>query len=344
MTADIHKPFVSFCMSTYKRPDFLSLQLKSILNQTFTDFEIVISDNDPEGSGERVVNQINDKRIKYTVNEQNLGMVKSFNSSLSRAEGSYIVMITDDDPVYPDMLQTLYDLSVQYPGYGVYQGGCEILCYTQEVAAAMRAKVGVNSCLSSSLDWKTVVLYSAQDFPYVFFNGEIGSLLLWSTGMVRRDIAIQTGGMPDYGTEFFTDHAYNVANCSHSGMVYINKALGHQAIHGDNFGFNQLKNLSKYEAIPDSFSEWIKQRLQYREDWPALKIKMEGFIGRALVEFSFFIKKSIEASGDSQHNFNQSLKKVFSRSYLKKWKLKYNLMSRFPATFQLMLNLKSKIK
>jgi len=50
-TIMLQKPWVSFCMSTYKRPEFLRKQIEGILQQTFTDFEIVISDNDPEGSG-----------------------------------------------------------------------------------------------------------------------------------------------------------------------------------------------------------------------------------------------------------------------------------------------------
>jgi glycosyltransferase involved in cell wall biosynthesis len=105
------KPWVSFCMSTYKRPEFLQKQIKSLLQQTFTDFEIIISDNDFEADIKEFKNVFNDKRIQYHVNPTNLGMVKSFNKSLSLAKGEYVVMITDDDPVYPDMLQSLYELS-----------------------------------------------------------------------------------------------------------------------------------------------------------------------------------------------------------------------------------------
>src|SRR5207342_1329115 len=112
------KPWVTFCMTTYKRPDFLRKQIRGILNQTFQDFSIIISDNDIGASAKRIVEDYNDPRIQYFVNENNLGMVKSFNRSLAKAESEYVVMITDDDPVYPDMLQRLHDLSVEYPGYG----------------------------------------------------------------------------------------------------------------------------------------------------------------------------------------------------------------------------------
>jgi len=341
LTAD-RRPWASFCMSTYKRPDFLEKQIQCILQQTFTNFEVVISDNDPEAGARAVVEKFNDTRVRYYHNEQNLGMVKSFNSSLAKSTGEYVVMITDDDPVYPDMLSTLHDLSVRYPGFGVYHGGCEILCYTPFSASVMRAKVGINSCLSSELDYDAEKLYSAEEFPHIFFKGRLGSLLLWSCGVVRRDIIVKNGGMPDYGTEYFTDHAFIVANCSEAGVVYKNRALGHQAIHGGNFGFNQLKNIDKYKAIPAAFTGWVTERLQHRPDWPLLKKEMEEFTGNALVQFSLFIKKSLQQLKFDASDFNKARNTVFSLPYLRKWKIKYKLLADFPATFSYLLEIKQK--
>jgi len=192
------QPWVSFCMTTYKRPEFLKQQLESIAKQTFPDFQIIVSDNDPEASGRKVVEELDDPRILYFLNETNLGMVKSFNRSLSKAQTEWVVMITDDDPVYPDMLQTLYDLSISHPGYGMYMGGCDILCSNPVVARSSRLKVGTNSCLAD-LAIGTIREYSGRDFPFAYFRGEIGGHLLWSTGIVRRDIALSIGGMPDFG-------------------------------------------------------------------------------------------------------------------------------------------------
>lgn len=336
------KPWVSFCMSTYKRAGFLEKQINCLLQQTYKNFEVIISDNDPEGSAKAVIELFNDNRINYEINKVNLGMVKSFNHSLSKARGEYVVMITDDDPVYPDMLQTLYDLSIKYPGYGVYHGGSEILCYSSFSAKVMRAKVGINSCLSSEMEYNEEKIFTAKDFPYIFFKGKLGSLLLWSCAIVRREILLENGGMPDYGTEYFTDHAYTVANCSHSGMVYLNRALGHQAIHGENFGFNQLKNLDKYKAIPASFTGWVEERLKRREDWPQLRSEMYRFVGRSIVEFSLFIKKSLADLNYPNDDFNKALKEVFSTPYLRKWKSKYILLSKYPSAFQFLLQLKKK--
>ena len=337
-----NNPWVSFCMSTYKRPLFLKQQLESLLKQNFTDFEIVISDNDVEGSGKTIAESFGDSRINYQTNSENLGMVKSFNHSLAKAKGEFVVMITDDDPVYSDMLQTLYDLSRKYPGYGVYHGGCEILCYSPITAKAMRGKVGINSCLSSEMEYNEEKLYSADEFPYIFFKGKLGSLLLWSCGIIKREILVGNGGMPDYGVEYMTDHAYTVVNCSHSGMVYINRALGHQAIHGENFGFSQVKNLDKYISTPELFCKWVEERLSKRSDWAELKKIMHSFVGRSMVEFSLFISKSFKTANYPEKEFKKAFKKVFDIPYLKKWRYKYLLLSKYPATFQYLLHLKQK--
>ena len=219
-----NKPWVTFCMTTYKRPEFLKKQLTSLLNQTFQNFLIIISDNDIEGSGAQVVKEINDSRILYECNGENLGMVKSFNKSLFKATTEYVVMITDDDPVYPEMLQTLYELSIQYKGYGMYFGGCDIKCMNPEVARSSRLKVGTNSCLAN-LPIGTIRTYTGDDFPFAYFEGKIGGHILWSTGVVKREIAQAIGGMPDFGAPYNTDFGYIVLSGAKQGVVLLNTSL-----------------------------------------------------------------------------------------------------------------------
>src|SRR5215216_4911650 len=114
-------PKISFCFTTFKRFDYLKDTLTTVQNQTFTDFEVIVSDNDPEQTARSIVEGF-DERFKYFPNDQNLGMKKSYNKSLERSSGEYIVMIADDDPVYPDMLETLLQLAEKYPGHSMYLG------------------------------------------------------------------------------------------------------------------------------------------------------------------------------------------------------------------------------
>src|SRR5579862_9119368 len=146
------RPLVSFCFTTYKRPDILIETIRSIMVQSIGDWEVVVSDNDPDQSGRKIESAFDDERIRYFPNGENLGMKKSFNKSLDRSRGSFIVMIADDDPVYPDMLETLFKLERQYPGYGMYMGGGDLYCMTVSLAELNGLRIGTNTFLNNEHD------------------------------------------------------------------------------------------------------------------------------------------------------------------------------------------------
>src|SRR5258705_598866 len=214
-------PWVSFCMSTYKRPLFLKRQIESILKQSFRNFEVVICDNDPDGSAWNVIKAIGDPRLKYFPNINNLGMIKSFNKSIIHSKAEYIVSVADDDRVYPDMLETLVTLKNKYPGYGMYLGGCDWFCTHHEVAKLYGLKVGTNTCLSNNHDLNYTEAFEPDKFVQNLFTFKIFPHYLWSTGMVKREILIERGGVPDYGTPFLGDYAYMSIMGSYSGCVVI---------------------------------------------------------------------------------------------------------------------------
>jgi glycosyltransferase involved in cell wall biosynthesis len=334
------QPWVSFCMTTYKRPEFLKEQLQTILKQTFKDFSIIISDNDIDGSGEEVVREINDPRIFYYRNEENLGMVKSFNRSLAKAKSEYVVMITDDDPVYPNMLTILRELTLKYPGYGMYMGGCDILCQNPTVARSSRLKVGTNSCLAN-LPIGTIRTYSGEQFPFAYFKGEIGGHLLWSTGIVRREIALAIDGMPDFGAPYNTDFGYIVLSGSQAGAVLINTSLGCQVVHGANYGFTESQ-FDRLYLTPEAFLRWVMERLPSKYNYDGLDKYIKTFLARWVVEYAVSIHKFLETNEGNKAGFNNFLKKTFKIPYLKKWKYKYLLAVKFPSLFEFIVDLKQR--
>lgn len=92
---------VSIIMSTYKEEEvFLRQSIESILNQTYKDFEyIVILDNPNNTLHIKIINEYadKDKRIKFYINEHNMGLTASLNKGLSLAKGKYICRMDADD-------------------------------------------------------------------------------------------------------------------------------------------------------------------------------------------------------------------------------------------------------
>lgn len=92
---------VSVIMSTYKEEEiFLRQAIESILNQTYKDFEyIIILDNPDNNLHIRIIKEYAnlDKRIKFYVNEKNMGLTASLNKGLGLAKGKYICRMDSDD-------------------------------------------------------------------------------------------------------------------------------------------------------------------------------------------------------------------------------------------------------
>ncbi|HVK48261.1 MAG TPA: glycosyltransferase [Pseudobacter sp.] len=334
-------PWVTFCMTTYRRPDFLHQQLTALSKQTFPHFRVVISDNDPSGSARATVEAFNDPRVSYYVNEVNLGMVKSFNRSLAKAETEYVVMITDDDPVYPDMLQTLYNLTLQYPGYGMYMGGCDIMCYNPEVARSSRLRVGTNSCLAN-LPIGTVRQYEGKDFPHAYFSNAIGCHLLWSCGVVKREVAMAIEGMPDFGAPYNTDFGYIVLSGAQQGALLLNTSLGCQVVHGANYGFTE-SDYDKFYVTPDNFMKWVMDHLPKDHDFSSLQKTLVNFTARWVVEYAVSIKKIARDLNVKKPEFDKVVNKIFKIPYLRKWKIKYILAIHFPGLFEFLIGIKNKL-
>jgi len=114
----IKKPFFSIIIPTYNRVDDLRFAIRQLLNQDFTDFEIVILDNNSLDRTEKIVKSFNDKRIKYFKNKTNIGWIKNLKKAVPLAEGSYIILQGDDDfALYENTLKIIYDL-LRIKSYG----------------------------------------------------------------------------------------------------------------------------------------------------------------------------------------------------------------------------------
>jgi glycosyltransferase involved in cell wall biosynthesis len=112
-------PKVSVCIPTYNRAGMLKEAVEAVLAQTFTDFELIVSDNASTDGTESVVRSFDDPRIRYVKNERNIGHRENWNQCLSLARGEYIALIPDDDQMMPDNLDAKVDMLTRHPNVGL---------------------------------------------------------------------------------------------------------------------------------------------------------------------------------------------------------------------------------
>lgn len=97
-------PLVSVVLPVYNRPSVVNT-IHSILNQDYTNFEVIVIDNCSIDSTVEKIKSIVDNRIKLFINEENKGQTYSLNRGLSLARGKYIARIDSDDLMYPNRIR-----------------------------------------------------------------------------------------------------------------------------------------------------------------------------------------------------------------------------------------------
>lgn len=117
-------PTVSIIMGVYncKRPDLLDKSIKSIINQTYTDWEFIIcNDGSTDGKTLDLIRQYKkeDSRIKIISYDKNRGLCNALNTCLKKSLGRYIARQDDDDVSKPDRLEKLVAYADMYPEYAI---------------------------------------------------------------------------------------------------------------------------------------------------------------------------------------------------------------------------------
>lgn len=294
--------WVSFCMSTYKRPVLLEKQLNFLLQQSFKDFEIVISDNDPDESALKVVELIGDKRVKYFSNMENLGMVRSFNKSIDRAVGKYIVMITDDDPVEPEMLETFYGYVKAFPDLGIY-------------CACQRANM-----LSGAVE-----VFDNTNFAFELLHPNRTTNLLWSSCLLDVKIVRQIGGMPDYGSPHLADHAMLALCGTINGGLMINRMFSSLTQHEGNFS---KSNLQLYYIACTEFFKLISNSLDKTYYVKGPDDALQAHLGRWFITFSFALRRHfslVDKSKEKLECLKLETKKLLMLPFMKKFRVRFSL-------------------
>lgn len=88
---------VSICIPTYQSPTTLERLLKSIFAQTYTNYEVIVSDDSMDNGVQSVVDNYKDKRLKYIHNPSPLGTPENWNNAVHHASGEYIKIMHHDD-------------------------------------------------------------------------------------------------------------------------------------------------------------------------------------------------------------------------------------------------------
>ena len=150
----MNKPSLSIIMPVYNSGQFLSSAVKSVLEQSFQDFELIVINDGSTDNSRQVIQSFNDRRIVYLENERNSGIVFSRNKGLKKAKGSFIGMLDADDIAYRDKFEKQIRFLTENPDFGMVgswvrfinmqgkriRGGWKLKATPEEIPAIMLFK------------------------------------------------------------------------------------------------------------------------------------------------------------------------------------------------------------
>ena len=123
-----YDPRVTIGIPTYNRADgYLKLTLKSALNQTYQNLEIIVADNCSTDNTENYVNNISDPRIRYFRHNKNIHPNDNFNFCLEQAKGDYFLLLHDDDLIDDDFVEICMDSVSHNTDSGIIRTGTRII-------------------------------------------------------------------------------------------------------------------------------------------------------------------------------------------------------------------------
>lgn len=121
----MNNPLVTVVITTFRRAKYLPEAIESVLRQTYGNIELIVVDDNGEGTPDQlatalVIGRINDPRIKYRALKQNSGASAARNAGTMMANGIYVAFLDDDDIILPEKIEK----QVQYMKAHESCGGC----------------------------------------------------------------------------------------------------------------------------------------------------------------------------------------------------------------------------
>tara|TARA_R110002050_G_scaffold300276_1_gene468468 strand:+ start:41121 stop:42059 length:939 start_codon:yes stop_codon:yes gene_type:complete len=121
-----NKPFFSVVIPLYNKEDYIEDTLKSVLNQTFQDFEIIIVNDGSTDRSLETVKSFSDKKI-IILNQENRGLSASRNIGIKTSKSKFIAFLDADDLWMENFLETIYWLINKHSDYYIFATNVKFL-------------------------------------------------------------------------------------------------------------------------------------------------------------------------------------------------------------------------
>ncbi|UPT69760.1 MAG: glycosyltransferase family 2 protein [Flavobacterium sp. JAD_PAG50586_2] len=252
-------PYFSIVIPVYNKERFVTDTLKSVLRQSFADFEIILINDGSTDQSEAKIMAFDDDRIRY-FSKGNEGVAATRNFGIEKATSDFICFLDSDDYWYPDFLETMHSFTSEFPDQKVFACAIEIGTKNNYIKAHYS-------------------IPEKSDFEIVnFFESSQKECVLWTSSVCIHKSVFGKAGIFDTKIKHGEDTELWIRIGLQFSIVFIQKVLARYVYDEKSVS----RNLG-YFFEPYTFDKYATQE----KENPALKKYMD------LNRFSAVIKSNI---------------------------------------------------
>jgi len=222
MNCKQEQPLVSVGIPAYNRPEGLARTLQCITGQTYSNLEIIISDNcSPNEAVKKVSHEYmkNDSRVKYYHQEENKGPALNFRFVLEQAAGEYFMWASDDDEWEKEFVTTGVRTLLKNPDFDAWFCSLDIIDRLSRVILRYPSF----SCFTSTLNKRRDVI------RYLKIPGGMGKAnIIYS--IYKRGALLKTINEYCFSDAWASDLAFNLAFLARYNLITTSQVLFHKRL------------------------------------------------------------------------------------------------------------------
>lgn len=235
-------PRVSVVMPAYNYQQYVGFAIQSVLNQTYQDFEFIITDNASTDCTVDAIKKFNDPRIRLFFLKQNLGHSVGMNKCISEARGEFIAFLNADDAFFPEKLEKQVRIFDNNPDVGA------VFTYAQLMDGKGNDLADGQSYYSSET-FKQPNKKRFEWLRHFFFQG---NCLCYPSAFIRKQ-CLDDIGLLDLRFAQLVDFDLWLRVCMKYEIYIIPEKLVKFRVHPE-----QGSNAEQPEIVSRSFLEWIQ--------------------------------------------------------------------------------------
>ena len=235
-------PLVSIGIPAYNRPEKLKSTLKCIKDQTYSNIEIIVSDDcSPNKEVQKVVDTAieSGQKIQFFRQATNIGATKNFEFVLSKSSGKYFCWVEDEDACEPSFIQTLAEF---------LEGNLDIVSCACDVKSVDNDNLEVRiNCLDTirpSQDWTSArKLFFQYPTTNIFFS----ILGMFRAEYLKKSNINYLAGWKGYETNGEVPFLAQIA--SYGRMVALPVVLKSYRLNPESIYHSEVKSMSYFNMI-----------------------------------------------------------------------------------------------